>query len=279
MDPHLPKRKVVDCFTFYNELQLLNYRLHLLDPVVDYFVLAEATHTHSGKEKELYYEKYKNVFADFHHKIIHVVVDDFPHIYPNIDYGKNEQWINENFQRNMLTRGINQLPLSDTDLIMVSDLDEIPDPRVVREIRKIDNNVDRLQFVMDLYYYNIHCRHPEIWMKSKMISNVYYRQYMSNGTSLTDVRMNGSYPSIKCGWHLSYFGDKDFIHNKLVHFAHQELNIESITNVENIHRRMISGNNLFDGRQFRYIPLENNDYLPLDFDKYLVGFYTLSSAL
>ena len=47
--------KIIDCFTFYNELDLLNYRLNILNEVVDYFIIVEATHTHIGNEKKLLY--------------------------------------------------------------------------------------------------------------------------------------------------------------------------------------------------------------------------------
>jgi beta-1,4-mannosyl-glycoprotein beta-1,4-N-acetylglucosaminyltransferase len=57
--------KIVDCFTFYNELDLLNYRLSILDPYVDFVVLVESKYTHSGMKKELFYENNKNVDHNF----------------------------------------------------------------------------------------------------------------------------------------------------------------------------------------------------------------------
>ena len=111
------KPKIVDCFTFYNELDMLTYRLNILNDVVDYFVLVEATHTHVGKEKPLFYQDNKHLFEKFNHKIIHIIVDDFPHKYPNIDISKDEQWINERFQRNCISRGIDKLELNNDDLL------------------------------------------------------------------------------------------------------------------------------------------------------------------
>ena len=54
--------KIVDCFTFYNELDMLTYRLNILNDVVDYFVLVESIHTHIGKEKPLFYQENKQLF-------------------------------------------------------------------------------------------------------------------------------------------------------------------------------------------------------------------------
>ena len=106
------QRKIIDCFIFYNELDMLTYRLNILNDIVDYFVLVEATHTFIGKEKPLFYQDNKHLFEKFNHKIIHVIVDDFPHKYPDINIGKNEQWRNEIFQRNCISRGIDKLELN-----------------------------------------------------------------------------------------------------------------------------------------------------------------------
>ena len=51
--------KVIDCFIFYNELELLTYRLNLLYAIVDFFVIVESTHTHTGKEKPLFFNENK----------------------------------------------------------------------------------------------------------------------------------------------------------------------------------------------------------------------------
>ena len=74
--------KIYDCFTFYNELDLLEMRLEILSDSVDFFVLVEANKTHSGREKELFFQDNKERFAKFSEKIIHVVVEDMPVISP-----------------------------------------------------------------------------------------------------------------------------------------------------------------------------------------------------
>ena len=94
--------KIVDGFIFYNELDLLSYRLNILNDVVDYFVLVESSHTFMGREKECLFEKNKNLFSKFKNKIIHIATEDFPFKQPNIDTSKNEQWQNEYFQRNLI---------------------------------------------------------------------------------------------------------------------------------------------------------------------------------
>ena len=69
---------VYDCFQFFNELDILKIRLNVLSPVVDKFVISEATETFSGLPKPLYYEENKEMFREFEDKIIHQVVTDIP---------------------------------------------------------------------------------------------------------------------------------------------------------------------------------------------------------
>ena len=108
--------KIVDCFTFYNELDLLTYRLNLLDNIVDYFIIVESTHTHVGKEKTLFFNENKHLFQKFTNKIIHIIVDDFPHKYNNVAIAKDKVWENEFFQRNAISRGIKSVKdLADTE--------------------------------------------------------------------------------------------------------------------------------------------------------------------
>ena len=66
--------KVFDCFTFFNELDLLELRLKLLDEVVDHFVIAESNLTHAGREKPYHFEAAKERFVQWQHKIIYIPV-------------------------------------------------------------------------------------------------------------------------------------------------------------------------------------------------------------
>ena len=132
---------VYDCFQFFNELDMLKIRLNVLNPVVDRFVISEATETFSGIRKPLYYEENKDMFAEFADKIIHVVVDDTP------EGGTHER---DTFQKNAVTRGL--AGCTDDDIIIFSDLDEIPNPDKIREILD-DFQEDRIyHFAQRLFY-------------------------------------------------------------------------------------------------------------------------------
>ena len=133
--------KIYDCFTFFNELDLLEIRLEELYAVVDKFVIVEADRTHSGKYKGFVLEKNKKRYSKWWDKIIYVKIKNSPlprltWIYNLFLYTKNSflkyvsfnaglgNWNLENFQRNAIIRGLTHA--EDKDIIIVSDLDEIP---------------------------------------------------------------------------------------------------------------------------------------------------------
>jgi beta-1,4-mannosyl-glycoprotein beta-1,4-N-acetylglucosaminyltransferase len=269
-----PSKKIVDCFIFYNELDLLKYRLSILNDYVDYFVIVEATHTFVGKEKPLFYQENKELFKEFNHKIIHIVVDDFSHKYPNINIKNGEQWNNEIFQRNCIKRGLDKLQLNDEDIFTVTDLDEIPDPKILTKIKKNEINIHVVTIELDFYYYNLNCKiNGPPWNLSKMIS---YKKYKELSFSCQQIRQNMSFEIIpNAGWHLSYFGDEKFIKNKIENFGHQELNIADFTDENNILNRIKNQKDLYN----RYNPIvnveiEDNNNLPPKYEIYLTKYYT-----
>ena len=66
-----------DCFTFKNELLLLDLRLHELSEAVDFFVLVEGTRSFTNRPKPLYFLENLERFKPFLDRIIHIIVDDF----------------------------------------------------------------------------------------------------------------------------------------------------------------------------------------------------------
>jgi len=272
--------KIIDCFTFYNELELLNYRLNVLNDYVDYFILVEATITHTGKKKLLYFEENKKMFSIFNDKIIHIIVD-LPHDENTINIEeKNDQWANEKHQRNCIDVGIKKLNLTNDDVIVISDLDEIPDPNVLKKIKNNELKIEVNSLEMDFYYYNLNSKIDEKWYKSKVLSYAYYKYITENlKLNCNDIRMNiqmnqPSYIIKNGGWHLSYFGNYQFIKNKIENFAHQEYNNEKITSVENIEEKINTCKDLF-GRNDCYISkicVKDNLYLPPKYNVYLQNF-------
>ena len=171
----MTSRKIIDGFIFYNELDLLQYRLHSLYDVVDFFIICEATHTFAGHPKSLYYKDNKHLFEKYQDKIIHLVIDDLPFLHP-VNIEKNEQWENEKIQRNSISRGFANLTLNDDDYILVSDVDEIPSKSVLEACKMSVLPIEMASFQLDFYYYNLNSFMNSNWNYSKILTWKKYKE-------------------------------------------------------------------------------------------------------
>lgn len=272
--------KIIDTFIFYNELDLLNYRLSILNDYIDYFILVESNYTFSGEIKPLYYFENKEIFEKYNHKIIHIVVD-LPYKKPNINYNSNQQWDNEHYQRNSIKNGIEMIQkyLNDSDIIITSDVDEIPNPNILIQIKKNSlvfniNTLNRL--ALDMYYYNLYYRIGEgsNWHGIKLMT---FNAYQQNKLTFQQMRLwehSNFVPIIeKGGWHLSYFGDINFIVKKLSSFSHQEYNNNIYNDKDVLETKIKNGINLLNNSSLVYIPIEENTNLPPQYDVYLKKYY------
>ena len=107
---------IYDCFTYFNEELLLELRLNYLDEIVDKFVIVEANKTFSGNPKKQNFDI--NKFEKFKDKIIYVFLEDLPET--------DNPWVRESFQRNYIQEVLKKENAKDDDIVIVSDVDEIP---------------------------------------------------------------------------------------------------------------------------------------------------------
>ena len=137
---------IYDCFQFFDEEHILDLRLNILEEFVDFFVIVESTSDHQGKPKKLNFNL--NNFTKFKDKIIYIPVENMPD-------GKNP-YLRENFQRNCITRGLKNS--TENDLIIISDLDEIPATKAIREF---DINMKYAVMKQKHFYYKINLQSQE----------------------------------------------------------------------------------------------------------------------
>lgn len=262
---------VYDCFQFFNELDILKIRLHVLAPYVDKFVISEATETFSGLKKPLYYEENKEMFAEFADKIIHVVVDDTP---------QGDTHERDTFQKNAVTRGLKDC--TDDDIIIFSDLDEIPNPKKIAEILA-DFQKDKIyHFAQRLFYCYLNMEEisgnllsyagefegveRKKWIGTKMCS---YQLLREQNLQLGELR----FPERKeigirvedGGWHFGYMGghgEKDIkkrVQEKVVSAAHQEYNSRHV--LSQVTDQIKDGKDIF-GRNAEFIRCEIDESFP-----------------
>lgn len=228
--------KIYDCFTFYNELDLLEARLTLLDSVVDTFVIVEATKTFTGQDKPLFYQDNAARFARWAHKIRHIIVDDMPET--------GNPWDRETHQRNAIRHGLTGA--HPADVVIISDVDEFPDPATLP--RRIEAG-GLVTLVQEFYYYSPRYRHTQPWTRARVTTAAMLRTLTPQ--QIRDVGYTHSLGNtaqarfLRCGWHLSYFGDVAAIQRKIAAFSHQEYNTPDYTDADHLADCIRRGVDLF----------------------------------
>lgn len=142
--------RIFDCFPFFMELDLLELRLRHLSDLVHRFVLVESAFDFAGNPKKLHFELHKDRFAEFTDRIEHVIVKDTP---PNA----SARWAIQRHQRDQIRKGLGYA--APDDVIMISDVDEIPRLGAVEAMRNA--LAARRQFVtfgMDHHVYRLNLR-------------------------------------------------------------------------------------------------------------------------
>lgn len=211
-------RRVFDCFQFYNELELLEVRLAELYPVVDRFVLVEATYTHAGVAKPLHYADNRTRFAAYTDKIVHIVVAEDPGGFA---------WNREAYQRDAILRGLGDCRPS--DMIIISDADEILRAPVVERLRREPDEgagagMGATLFAphLDIFLYFLDLKAPDPWVSVAAASWELIRRIGANRARyLAKQGIGRVIPD--AGWHFTWMGGADRFRAKLEAFAHREM--------------------------------------------------------
>ena len=233
---------IFDCFTFFNELELLDIRLHELSGVVDRFVLVEATHSFQNKPKPLHFDANRSLFKPYLDKIIHVRIE-FP---PDVTDSNKDAWSRERYQRNAISLGLTGA--APEDLIMVSDVDEIVSAeglsRGLSLRRKRQLTVFTLRnmiFFLDRYnprkvwYLGPRLiergmfRTPEQLKTTRLFASHKLKGTWIGGahTRLRNLTHSGIGAQIleipEAGWHFSWIGGLEKFREKIYAFSHTEM--------------------------------------------------------
>ena len=242
--------KIFDCFMYFDEEVVLDIRLNMLDPYVDYFVIVESVFTHRGDRRELRFNF--NNFAKYKKKIIYIVYDEEPKEIKQIlendsENEKSRKYIlnaiyRENGQRNFITNGLRSA--NKDDLILISDVDEIPNLENLN-IEKICKKI--ILFKQDMFYYKLNLKLPNlIWVGTKACQKKYLKspQWLRNIKDkkysffrLDTLFSEKKYINLKFidngGWHFSNIKTAKQIEHKLKSYLHhREFDINPMTTNE-----------------------------------------------
>lgn len=193
--------KIYDAFTFFNELDLLELRLSILDPYVDHFALVESRQTFMGQDKPLYYEENKERFAKWNDKIIHIIAG-------------NMEIKQVPFERHWLCYALEEALVKELgdpeDIVFFSDLDEIWNPEILKQTDNKSHSLEQLN-----YTYYLNQRSNEDWTGTLMtkVKNVDIGFNKLNRTAKPNPLPNG-------GWHLTNMGGPEQVIKKIKAYDH-----------------------------------------------------------
>ena len=228
---------IYDCFMYYDEDLLLDIRLNSLEKFVKKFVITEATYAHNGENKKLNFDI--NKFKRFKDKIIYIVVDKQPKNILELKKEDTKEKTGEKlilngmardyFQRENLAKGL--VDAKDEDLILISDLDEIPNLESLN-FKNIKNNI--IIFEQKIFYYKLNLLYDNfLWQGTRAIKNKNFLspQWLRNIKSkkyprwrIDTIFSKKKYSDLMFvkngGWHFTCLKTPDQLEKKLLNYAH-----------------------------------------------------------
>jgi len=203
---------IYDCFSYWDEDLLLDLRLNVLNNFVDYFVIVEGNKTWQNNPKKLRFNIEK--FKKFEKKIIYIAVKDLP--------DGDDPYKRENFQRNAIERGLKNA--NNDDLIIISDLDEIPNPNLISKF----NSKDRFAVFKQKHFYyklNLLSQKNPYWFGSRIC----IKKYLKSPQWLRDLKFKK-----RPFWRIDKFRLNNILDNGGWHFCNLKKPEELVYKYKNL---------------------------------------------
>lgn len=224
---------IFDCFCYNGESSLLNIRIAELRtflPPIQH-IAVQSNHTFSGKPKSF--------FMDFHENLYHELMVRSP---------SDITWDNERELRNHILTCLKKQNPDDNDIIIISDVDEIPRKEAILKF-KPEMGVAFLDMMKFGFFLNL--KEADHWTPPKIMS----WSHLKNGTP-EEIRNAGAPNTIDHGgWHFSWCGGIDEVMRKFASFSHQESEVQKHANREELIRKMAVGESLWGQDKWRPVPI------------------------
>ena len=241
---------IIDAFTFFNEKELVELRIKYLSDIVDYFLVVEADVTHTGKKKPWNFpdilntklKKYSSKIK-YHQMKVDLVKAEAEKSPNYVGKTLGRSWRIETIQRNFLKEAYKKISSND-DIIIISDLDEIPSKEKIGFLKSCDlKTIAPIAFGQSLFHLNCNYLDLEEWVGSVVITKQLiekyepqvFRDYKNRISHFTDA-----------GWSFSSFGGLKRIREKLEAFCHEEYNKEEYKTEDHLKKCIETGSDLFN---------------------------------
>lgn len=228
-----------DCLSFYNELDMLDFRLHHVYPHVEKIVIVEGDRKYTGQAYESNFKKNYNRYKWASSKIIHTIVPLKEH--------PVDRWENEAIQRDGF---LQDLRLKDDDIVFLSCVDEI----IKTELYDLISAPVEASLILDNYYYYFNGK--DIGSKSKHPMPIVFNGWRESLHRLWEER-HSMMVLDDAGWHFSYLGGIDQIKEKLSAYSHIENDTDEVK--DNLVKNIAEGNDIFgrSDHKFEYVPIDD----------------------
>jgi hypothetical protein len=255
--------KIYDCFTFFNEFDILELRLHELYDHVDQFVLVEANRTFQNSEKPFYFlDQFDDPRWDkFRDKILVGPVDNMP--------ADTDTWGRERHQRDAIARFVRSADYS--DIIMIGDVDEIPRIETIQALRESTQSIWGFRMPLFNFKFNYMMYTQDyytVWsgaIRKGLLNSPEDFRRMRHTLNLCPYNFKDDNVQIveHAGWHFTYLGKEEFARSKIQSFAHNETNRPEILDQLNIEDSIQRGVGIIrTNEDYRFTPVAVDDYLP-----------------
>ena len=257
--------KIIDCFTFFDEEIILELRLNILYDYVDQFIISEGTYDHRGRSRKTLFNKEK--FKKFEDKITYIKVNDFPNL--------SDPWKMLSHQRNSAIPFLKKFDRN--DLVLISDVDEIPNLKIINNFLKSKKNI--VFFTQKFFFYKLNlftdneewhgtriCKLKDLkspdWLRG--IKRKKYPWWRIDKETSTVFLENG-------GWHFSFMYTPEGISKKFSSYQHLEFDNPNYNNLEIIKSKIAEGKDVLGrGYTFSKITIDETfpEYILKNLDKY-----------
>jgi beta-1,4-mannosyl-glycoprotein beta-1,4-N-acetylglucosaminyltransferase len=269
--------RLFDCFTFYDEFDVLELRLKELANIVHRFVLVEGTRTFSGQPKPLFFMENRERFRPYLDKIEHVILND-----SDFPAGPVTAWEREYFSRRAILRGLARA--KPDDFVLVADVDEIPKPELLSNT--LASPAAARQFTVFesscyVYFFNLKAsqRGPSLVQAPRLLKRRYLRDPQAVRSFRPRISKRRSIALIEpvvqkvrawsrfghplkvvimpnSAWHFTYSGGPEHVRAKILAYSHTEKARPEIVEAGAIERAVTSHSYIFNpSEKFEEIPL------------------------
>ncbi|KAK4521670.1 uncharacterized protein ATC70_004202 [Mucor velutinosus] len=231
----LAKNKVYDAIIFSVELDLLEIRIKELWNVVDTFVILESNATFTGVTKNLTFNEHKKRFQFAASKIHHVIIDQYA-----LPAGEGP-FYNEGKMRESMDQALVDAGAKTNDLIIMSDVDELPRAQTIEIISSCEGVPEKLHLQLRNYMYSFEFFVDSSSWRAHVVKYTAGHTFYTHGQITEDLLSDA-------GWHCSFcFRTIQEFQFKMKSYSHSDrVSNGGLLSTDRIQKTICDGTDIFD---------------------------------